>query len=111
MSTIVRRRGNGRYGIPDGEHELKALLDEANGIFIKRGFCASNEDVLRLVDNTIGEEFLNAVRDDMIANGQRARFEYERTTVPILIVEYFIREIEGRLSAIKAKKGKGKAEK
>ena len=66
MSTIVRRRGNGRYGIPDGEHELKALLDEANGIFIKRGFCASNEDVLRLVDNTIGEEFLNAVRDDVI---------------------------------------------
>ena len=112
MSTIVRRRGKGQYGIPDGEHELKALLAEANGIFIKRGFCASDEDVLRLIDNTVGEEFLNAVRDDMIANGGargRARFEHERTTVPMFVVEYFIREIERRLSVIKAKKGKDKS--
>ena len=64
--------------------------------------------MLRLIYNTVGEEFVNAVRYNMIANGGargRARFEYERTTVPMFMVEYFIREIERRLSVIKAKKG------
>ena len=106
MSRIVKRRGEGQYGIPDGEQELKNLLAEANGLFIKRGFCASDEDVLRLIDNTVGEEFLNAIRDNMTANGQCGRFEHERKTVPMFMVEYFIREIERRLSVIK-----GKAEK
>ena len=84
MSTIVRQ-----YGIPDGEQELKALLAEANGIFTKRWHCASDEDVLRLIDNTVGEEFLNAVRADMNANGQRGRFEHERTTVPTRLIFLF----------------------
>ena len=103
MSKIVKRRGNGKYGIPDGEDELEALLVEANGVFTKRWQCDSDEDVLRLIDNTVGEEFVNAIRAEMTKNGQAARFVHERMTIPMFMVEYFIREIEARINAIKAK--------